>query len=72
MKGRIVIGSREDAELRAREMIDDWLKKRPTQKNQSQTDAVPFTMESEVSLLMRRPFAPVRGTHLNRAMTIMI
>ena len=24
-------------------------------------------MESEVSLLMRRPFAPVRGTHLNRA-----
>jgi hypothetical protein len=27
MKGRVVIGSRSDAELRARAMINDWLKK---------------------------------------------
>jgi hypothetical protein len=35
MKGRVVIGSREDAELRARDMIDDWLKKPPTQQPKS-------------------------------------
>jgi hypothetical protein len=31
-KGRVVIGSREDAELQARDMIGDWLKKHPTQE----------------------------------------
>ena len=37
MKGRVVFGSREAAELQAREMIDRWLKKR-SRKNQNQTD----------------------------------
>jgi hypothetical protein len=32
MKGRVVIGSRSDAELQARAMINDWLKKHSTQK----------------------------------------
>jgi hypothetical protein len=31
MKGRVVIGSRSDAELQARAMINDWLKKHSTQ-----------------------------------------
>jgi hypothetical protein len=31
MKGRVVIGLREQAELQARDMIDDWLKKHSTQ-----------------------------------------
>jgi hypothetical protein len=32
MKGLVVFGSREEAELRARAMINDWLKKHSTQK----------------------------------------
>jgi hypothetical protein len=32
MKVRVVNGPREDAELRARDMIDDWRKKHSTQK----------------------------------------
>jgi hypothetical protein len=32
MKGRVVTGSREGAELRARDMIDSWLNKHSTQK----------------------------------------
>jgi hypothetical protein len=35
MKGRIVIGSRQEAELQARSMINDWLKRHPTQKPNS-------------------------------------
>jgi hypothetical protein len=35
MNGRVVIGSRRDAELRARAMIDSWLKRRATQKLES-------------------------------------
>ena len=35
MKGRVVIGSREDAELEARNMIEDWLKKHPMQEPKS-------------------------------------
>ena len=35
MKGRAVIGSREEAELRARAMINDWLKRHPTLKPNS-------------------------------------
>jgi len=35
MKGRVVIGSREEAELQARAMINDWLKKHSTQKPNS-------------------------------------
>jgi hypothetical protein len=35
MKGPVVNGSREDAELQARDMIDDWLKKHPTQEPKS-------------------------------------
>jgi hypothetical protein len=35
MKGKVVIGSREDAELQAGAMIDDWLKKHPTQEPKS-------------------------------------
>ena len=35
MKGKVVIGSREDAELQARDMIGDWLKKHPTQEPKS-------------------------------------
>jgi hypothetical protein len=31
MKGAVIYGSREDAELRARYMIDDSLKRNPTQ-----------------------------------------
>ena len=37
MKGTVVIGSREEAELQARAMIDSWLKSTP-RKNQNQTD----------------------------------
>ena len=33
IKGRVVIGSREEAEFQARKMIDRWLKKRSTQKH---------------------------------------
>jgi hypothetical protein len=44
MKGSVVNESREDAELQARDMIDDWLKKHP-RKNQSQTDAIPFALK---------------------------
>jgi hypothetical protein len=32
MKGRIVIGSRGEAELQARALINDWLKQHSTQK----------------------------------------
>jgi hypothetical protein len=35
MKGRVVIGSRSDAERQARAMINDWLKKHSTQKPNS-------------------------------------
>ena len=35
MKGLVVFGSREEAELRARAMINDWLKKHSTQKPNS-------------------------------------
>jgi hypothetical protein len=35
MKGRVVNGSREDAELQARDMIDDWLKTHPTEEPKS-------------------------------------
>jgi hypothetical protein len=35
MKGRVVFGSREEAELRARALINDWLKKRSTQNPKS-------------------------------------
>jgi hypothetical protein len=35
MKGRIVFGSREEAELQARAMINDWLKRHSTQKLKS-------------------------------------
>ena len=35
MKGRVVIGSREEAEFRARKMIDKWLKRHSTQKPKS-------------------------------------
>jgi hypothetical protein len=35
MKGTVVIGSRSDAELQARAMINDWLKKHSTQKPNS-------------------------------------
>jgi hypothetical protein len=33
IKGRVVIGSREQAELQARAMINTWLKKHSTQSN---------------------------------------
>ncbi len=32
MKARVVIGSREEAELQARALIDSWLKRHSTQK----------------------------------------
>jgi hypothetical protein len=35
MAGRLVIGSRSDAELQARAMISGWLKKDSTQKPES-------------------------------------
>ena len=35
LKGRVVIGSRKRAELRARDMIRDWLKKGPKQELKS-------------------------------------
>jgi hypothetical protein len=35
MNGRVVNGSRRDAELLARAMIDRWLKRRSTQKLES-------------------------------------
>jgi hypothetical protein len=35
MKGRLTIGSRDNAELQARAMINDWLKKQSTQKPKS-------------------------------------
>jgi hypothetical protein len=35
MKGRLVIGSRDDAELQARAKINDWLKKHSTQNPKS-------------------------------------
>ena len=35
MKGRVVIGSREEAELQVREMIDSWLKRHSTQNPKS-------------------------------------
>ena len=35
MKGRVVIGSRSDAELEARVLIDGWLKKHSAQKPNS-------------------------------------
>jgi len=35
MKGRVVIGSREEAELQARALINDWLKSHSTQKPNS-------------------------------------
>ena len=35
MKGRIVIGSRGEAELQARTMINSWLKQQSTQKLKS-------------------------------------
>jgi hypothetical protein len=35
MKGRVVIGSRGEAELRARAMINSWLKQHSTQKPNS-------------------------------------
>ena len=35
IKGRVVIGSREEAEFQARKMIDRWLKKRSTQKTKT-------------------------------------
>jgi len=35
MKGRVVNGSREDAELQACDMIDDWLKTHATQEPKS-------------------------------------
>jgi hypothetical protein len=35
MKGRVIIGSREDAELQAHAIIDDWLKKHSTLKPKS-------------------------------------
>jgi hypothetical protein len=35
MKERVVIGSRRDAELQARGMINRWLKKHPTQEPKS-------------------------------------
>jgi hypothetical protein len=35
MKGRVVAGSREEAELRARALIDSWLKKHSTQNPKS-------------------------------------
>ena len=35
MKGRVVFGSREKAELQAHKMIDRWLKKHSTQKPNS-------------------------------------
>jgi hypothetical protein len=35
MKGRVVIGSRQEAELQARALINDWLKRHSTQKLKS-------------------------------------
>ena len=35
MKGRIVFGSREEAELQARALIDNWLKRHSTQNPKS-------------------------------------
>ena len=35
MTGRVVIGSREQAELQARALINDWLKRHPTQNPKS-------------------------------------
>jgi hypothetical protein len=35
MKGTVVLGSREEAELRARAMINDWLKRHSTQQPKS-------------------------------------
>jgi hypothetical protein len=35
MKERVVFGSREEAELRARAMINDWLKRHSTQNPKS-------------------------------------
>jgi hypothetical protein len=35
VKGRVVAGSREEAELKARAMINSWLKNTPTQKLKS-------------------------------------
>ena len=35
MKGRVVFGSREEAELQARALIDSWLKRHSTQKLKS-------------------------------------
>ena len=35
MKGRVVIGSRGEAELQARAMINDWLKRHATQNPKS-------------------------------------
>ena len=35
MRGRVVFGSREEAEFQAREMINDWLKRRSTHKPKS-------------------------------------
>jgi hypothetical protein len=35
MKGRVVFGSREEAELQARGLINDWLKRHSTQKPNS-------------------------------------
>jgi hypothetical protein len=35
MKGRVVFGSREEAESQARALIDSWLKRHSTQKLKS-------------------------------------
>jgi hypothetical protein len=35
MKGTVVLGSREEAELQARAMINDWLKRHSTQNPKS-------------------------------------
>jgi hypothetical protein len=35
MKGRVVFGSREEAELQARALINDWLKRHHTQNPES-------------------------------------
>ena len=35
MKGSVVIGSREEAESQARAVINDWLKRHPTQNPKS-------------------------------------
>jgi hypothetical protein len=42
MKGRVVIGSREEAELQAHALIDSWLKRQSTQKPK-RTDGVSST-----------------------------